>query len=113
MGGMLDMLEENEVRFIYEDDNVYVTFQDVGSEEYVVIHVEVKVRFTKALYEEWLLLFQDIRTVAHNMGYSTLMAAHDEHDTKKVKFWRMFGFDVREHGTGIVAFIPTEVLWLI
>ena len=109
MDGVLPMLEEREVKFIYEDDTILVSLEGVGSDDIIGIHVEAKVGITKALYEEWLLQFEDIKSTIDDMGYTLIMTAYHEPDAKIRKFWEMFGFEVLSHKQGMVAFIPTEV----
>lgn len=109
MDGMLHMLEEQEVKTIYEDSTVLVVLEGIGSDDMVAIHVEALVPFTKPLYEQWLLKFEDLKVEIDDMGYSFIMTAYHKPDVKIRKFWEMFGFEVFVHGQGMIAFMPTEV----
>lgn len=104
MGGMSTMLQEQEIKVIYDGPGVIVSIEGVGSDEMIMMHVEVSTRMTKGLYEDWLLLFQELKRDIKEMGYDLIFVSHTELDLKMRKFWRMFGFDVFTHGSGMIAF---------
>ena len=108
MDGMLIMLQEQEVKVIYEDSEGFVSIEGIGSDEMVMIHCEVEITMTKEKYEQWLLLFQDIKQSIAELGYNLLVTQTDSQDPKMRKFWEMFGFDVYPHERGMLAFSLLE-----
>lgn len=104
------MLEESEVSIVASGDGYKVSLEGIGSPDIVAIHVEITKPFTLGDYKEYLLIFDQVKLYCKNLGYSKIVTANDEHDDKMIKFWEMFGFDVYEHGPGIIGYAHTEVL---
>lgn len=108
MGGMSTMLQEQEIKVIYDGPGVIVSIEGVGSDEMVAIHAEVSTTMSKEIYEDWLLLFQELKQDIREMGYVVLMVSNTGKDLKMKKFWKMFGFDVFTHGDGMIGFMMLE-----
>lgn len=102
------MSRETEVDVVYRDEDIEVSLEDVGNDETIIIHVEVFTPFTKEKYENWLLLFSDIKQYVQNKGYSYIAAGHDEATPQMIKFWEMFGFVVYRSGDGHMAVITVD-----
>lgn len=102
------MSRETEVDVVYKDEDIEVSLEDVGNDETIIIHVEVFTPFTKKKYENWLLIFEDLKGYVSNKGYSYIATGHTDATPQMIKFWEMFGFAVFEHGAGVVGFITVE-----
>ena len=89
----------NTIVFEYSNVSVYIKptdYPNVGE-----IHVTANVdKFDVSTYFNWLSGFETLKeTLNEEYGYKLLMSYVPTSHKKVIKFWKMFGLDVREMDT--------------
>lgn len=89
----------NTVVFEYSNVSVYIKptdYPNVGE-----IHVTANVdKFDVSTYFNWLSGFEKLKEALNKeYGYKLLMSFVPASNKKVIKFWKMFGLDVREMST--------------